>query len=425
MIRPLLIRVAFLALVSTCVNSSAQIAPPAGWTQHASVSGEVLTPLSSPNVSILIHSPETLGSRDLASWFSGRVNEEMQRAGEPFTPSQITRQSAQAYSMFSHVRDTDGQQITMLYSCAQHADGMAQLIVTRIPDRDKDYIRYVRVAGMITGQLSRQQISETPSQTQNPASAQSPLAPKEPMNAAAPQPAVAPNGLVVVAVLHEGRGTYTPTGFQYLEQIDALFNDGTAYEQLQVPPEILNVAQSRQLEPAKWHHWQRQGATYVWDKNGPWSKIDADLARPLEPGSQLERHLITRSAVSFGMSGGSVFSTTFVFSSNGNFNRSNSAMHSSGSIQASAGTGASSYHVQDRNGSRTSTGTYGGNGAIVTNSNANHRGDRAGDMYGTYTVHGYTLELHMASGTTERLLVCYPFPNNNKIYIADATYDND
>lgn len=46
-------------------------------------------------------------------------------------------------------------------------------------------------------------------------------------------------------------------------------------------------------------------------------------------------------------------------------------------------------------------------------------------MYGTYTVHGYTLELHTAAGATQQLLVCYPFPNSNKVYIAGATYSND
>lgn len=330
MIRPLSIGVAFLALASTGIASSAQIAPPSGWTQRVSAFGEVLTPAASPNVSILIHPPEPLGSSDLATWFSRRANEEMRRAGQPLIQPNITRQSAQAYNMFSHVRDATGQQVTLLYSCAQHADGTAQLVVTRIPDGENDSIRYIRMAGTITGQLTRTQSSAPQSQTA--ASVDNAPATHQPTNAIAPESVPSSNGLIVVAVFHEGRGTSTPTGFKYLEQIDALFSDGTAYEQLQVPPEIFNIAESRQIEPAKWHHWRRQGATYVWDKNGTWTKIDADLARPLESGSQLNRHLITRSAISFGMSGGSVFSQTFVFSSNGDFHRSNSAMHSSGSM---------------------------------------------------------------------------------------------
>lgn len=423
MVRSLSIRVAFLALVSTCIASSAQIAPPAGWTQRATTFGEVLTPAAAPNVSILIHPPEPLGGDDLTAWFSRRANEEMQRAGQPLAQPRITRNSAQAYSMFSHIRDASGQQFTMLYSCVQHADGTAQLVATRIPDSEKDSINYVRMAGIITGQLTRTKASAT--QAQAATSVTTSAAVAKQVNVVAPEPVPASNGMAVVALLHEGRGTSTPTGFKYLEQIDALFSDGTAYEQLQVPPEVLNVTESRRVEPAKWHHWRKQGTSYAWDKGGAWTQINAELARPLEPGSQLNRHLITRSAVSFGMSGGSVFSKTFVLSSNGSFNRSNSAMHGSGSMQAAAGASASGYGVQDRYGRRSSSGTYGGNGAIATATNTNQPGNGAGDMYGTYSVRGYTLELHTASGATQQLLVCYPFPNSNKIYIAGATYDND
>ena len=227
----------------------------------------------------------------------------------------------------------------------------------------------------------------------------------------------------IAGMLHEGRGMTTATGYQYIESVDLLLTDGWEYSGLTVPPEDLNVEASKHAEPQKWHHWRRQGGIIYLEVSGSWSKLDADLVRPLESGSVLSKNLVHRNATTFVGMGGTVGTDRIHFYPDGRFERSANVLAGSGVVQASGGfSGGASSHTDSRGTTSSASGTHTDAGGSVTARSSRSTASGAGAATGTYKVHGYTLELDCANGQVQRLLAFYPFSGKPQVFLGNITF---
>jgi hypothetical protein len=209
------------------------------------------------------------------------------------------------------------------------------------------------------------------------------------------------------------------TGYAYVESADLLLSDGWAYLGLTVPPEQLDEVASKQREPAKWHRWKQSGSDFlIQNGSSQWTKLEADRVRPLPAGASLEISLIHRNSARFGGMGAYNTSATITFSQNGRFARSSGVIAGTGAVQAGGGFGGSASSYQDQHGSGSAS--AGSNGQVTTTTTSRGRGNA--NLGGTYTVSGYTLELHGDGGAVQRVLAFYPFTDNKSVYIDGVTY---
>jgi hypothetical protein len=388
--------------------SNAQaIQPPPGWTSRQEGEAQVLSPSEVPDGGFVmkIEPAEELKGRDFEAWFQSRVDLEITRSGGAGSRGTITRNGDRMIAVAVAYRG-----VTVLHSAVRRADGAVQFATIQTNLTAAQAQRHMAESGLMLSQLltgnGRRGDEKSPATA--PSASEGPTGPGVPPEA-------------IEAVLHEGVGTTTAWGFAYVETVHLLLKDGWDYRGLEKSPSDLDVSASRRLEPQKWRHWRKAGRSYEIQENGTWRALAAEVARPLEPGSGLSAVVQYSRGYSAGGMGGSVFSRSFSFSPNGRFERSNSALHGTGAVQAGQGVSGGAAASANRQGRSAAGGFSGGaplTGRFSTKSNAG-----AADMAGTYRIAGYTLELHCDSGKVERLLAFYPDPRDRSgIYLGDATY---
>jgi len=374
---------------------AAQPAPaPGGWTVVHSGANWVYTPgnlATGRTFTLTIEPVQRLGTQPLDQWLAAHAQADVSRRGT--VVGAPTTQHHPSGAMITQVgyRDAQGTQWIALYTAAPRPDGSVQCsaIVTDLPASAAS--DYAKTAGTILGSLSKP-------------------------DAVASAPA---SDGQIVAVLHEGRGQSTGTGYQYIESADLLLKDGWAYLGLTVPPEYLDEAASKQKEPNKWHRWKSEGNTILVENAGQWTKLDADRVRPLPAGAALSIALMHRHSTGFGGMGSYNTLATIAFASNGRYERSAGVIAGTGAVQAGGGFSGGAASYQDQNGRGSSA--SGSNGTVTTTSRSRGAGDP--NLAGTYKVTGYTLELDGAGGVAQRVLAFYPFPDNKSIYIDGVTYN--
>ena len=429
--------------LAPALSQTQQLIVPPGWTIHQEGNNQIVTPEDTPTgaVSVTVQPEEPLNGGTLDSWFANRVAEDTRSRGIPAERGRPSRTSDRVLTTSYVFKDGDGRRYVLLYTGVWKPNGNVQLALIQSP-ADRNMIeKYVKQSAIIIANLAKPGGSSG-SAPPPAAAASSGFRPASVSNRDAQrttegdkQRALRVTELgtgvkteQIVALLHEGRGMTTATGYQYVESVDLVLKDGTVYSGLEMPPDDLNVQASRQLESDKWTKWRKEGGEYFRQnsKTGQWEKIPGIVVKPLEAGARLNRNLIYRSAVSFGGMGGSAFTKTIRLSPDGRFERSASALHGTGVVQSSAGFSSSASSYQDKNGRHGSaSGAYTGGpgGSVVATSNSKERGN-ASDMTGAYEVKGYTLELRSDSGTVQRLLAFYPSlkPGDTDIYINGASY---
>ena len=359
-------------------------APP-GWAVSRSGANWVYTPSnlqSGKAFTLTIEPAQSLGGQDVDQWLVARARADASRrgtlSGTPTTQHGIVTLG---------YRDSQGAQWLALYTAMPQPG----TVLTNLPADQAT--SYVRTAGAIIGTMSK---------------------------AAAPveNPAPIGNG-PIVAVLHEGRGTTTVNGFQYIESADLLLKDGWAYVGLTTPPELLDEAASKQREPTKWHRWKSAGNAVLIETGGQWTTLEAERVRPVPPGAALNISLIHRHSTSFGGMGSYNTSQMITFVSGGRYQRSAGVIAGTGAVQAAGGFTGGAASFQNQNERRSSSG--GGNGSVTATSQSRGQGDP--NLAGTYKVNGYTLELDGAGGAVQRVIVFYPFSNDTTVYIDGVTYN--
>ncbi len=198
----------------------------------------------------------------------------------------------------------------------------------------------------------------------------------------------------IAAVVYQG-GTLM-NGFIYGTNAYLLLADGTVHEGLDVPPDELDVARSRQGEPKKWGRWRKDGKEYALAWPGKPGVFEVPSMSwtvfPAKPGERINTRY--QGAVS----GGSVFTGGYYsiwgvkFTPDGRFTKDLRGGSSAGGL----GSDVSVSTTYDNDGSTASFSTPDAVGLA-------HSKPKGRANAGTYSVSGYTLTLHYDDGRAVRL----------------------
>ncbi|MCK9549245.1 hypothetical protein [Aquamicrobium sp.] len=192
-----------------------------------------------------------------------------------------------------------------------------------------------------------------------------------------------------------------------------MFNDGTAYEDLDFPPDQFNAAASRQLQPQQWVTWRRDGDGYaVREVKGDWKKLQGWQALPARDDERLNGTYSRSSGSGDIYAGVSTSSSSWTFYSDGRFETSSYGTTGTGSMQAANGFSSSSSTLSNADGTRSSTGisTTGTNdpnaNPVVSGGIVGRTGD-GGANRGRYRLNGWVMEILRDNGQYERLLISF------------------
>ena len=410
-----------------------QVAPaPQGWVMSQEGSHAVYRPQNLPSnetFTLTVEPFEALNHQSFDQWFESRTQADVARRGT-ITGTQPTRSPQPGVLLKTEfVKDSAGKLWLILYAGSSAANGTGQFaaMVTNL-NNQSEVTDDVRIAATILGQnlLTANGEGGAPpatGTTDNHASSGSGMATR---NSSSPVgnshtaqgtttirvavPGSGVPGSNIEAVVYEGHGETTVSGYAYVETAHLLLKDGMAYSQLSVPPEDLDVDAARRIYPARWHKWRAQGKdVYLQDqRTGQWSRLDATYVRPLE--SQLDLRLIHRSSIGFGGMGSYNTTNWITFRPDGTFERARGVLAGSGVVQGAGGFSGSVASTTGRNGtSSSSSGTYSGGGGTAGAYSRQQSGSGSLDSYGRYKVSGYALELDLANGQVQRLLAFHPF----------------
>jgi hypothetical protein len=412
------------------LSSAQSSSSPAGWTASTTSPIAIYKPDNLPvgkTFQLTIQSPQTLAGQPLIAWFTAQVKADLRERGavahigNPQTNPDCTLLLPVPY------RDGAGQNWTAVYAVAMRPDGaqICSMISNLAPPEMKTYIRSGATIFGETVKQARGGQSPSPLKDDSHSGGSAVVNSTNGNSVGAAQPG-AGDGVpesAIAGILHEGRGTTTATGYQYVESADLVLSDGWEYSGLTGPPEDLNVEASKHAEPQKWHRWRRQGGAIYLQVGSSWSSLDGDLVRPLESGSVLNQNLVHRNATTFVGMGGTVGTDRINLYPNGRFERNANVLAGSGTVQASGGFSGGASSRTSRNGTTASAyGTSAGASGSVTARSSRSGAGGAGAAIGTYRITGYTLELNCANGQVQRLLAFHPFPGKPQVFIGNVTF---
>ena len=199
----------------------------------------------------------------------------------------------------------------------------------------------------------------------------------------------------IAAVVNDYVVNFDGMSSNITNEVYLLLKDGTIYNQLPVPPDQFDAANSRQKEPARWGKWRAKAQGYEVSWNGkPYETLPGDKVIPAPAGTKLSGRFGAVRSSSWGF-GGSYSYWGASFTPDGRFSKDSRG----GSPTNTAGiegvpTVTTGY---DENGSAV-VGQAGGVG-ISSIKKRNPNGDREGD----YAVSGYTMTLRFDNGTVARI----------------------
>jgi hypothetical protein len=240
----------------------------------------------------------------------------------------------------------------------------------------------------------------------------------------APGKGLPPKDLAEV-VIH-GQANYN-FGSSWEEDVRFLLRDGTFYNRTDMPPDQLNVAASRQLEPQRWGRWRAAGKAYEMQpqdsdgRGGEWKAEQHRAVRPWPDDTRLEGYF-SRSRFDGSQFSGGISSTQAIrFNKDGRFERSYHSLGTSGSIAAAAGTMISGAAHGDGKGSSTTGGGTVAGGLGTTTTTTQSSKDDGASRRGRYQLSGYALTLTYDDGHQERLL-SFPVNGDSKtVYVGNGS----
>jgi hypothetical protein len=222
-------------------------------------------------------------------------------------------------------------------------------------------------------------------------------------------------------------------GTRWEEDVRFLLRDGSVYGRTEMPPDQLDVAASRRLEPQRWGRWRSAGKGYAMQAqdddgrtSGDWRPEQHEAVRPWPADARLEGSFSRRSVTGSMITGGTSATRGIRFTKDGRFERSFSAISSTGSLQAITGTViAGSSHGDGKGSSSTGSSTVGtGLGDVGVSSGTRTKDDGA-SRRGRYQLSGYAITLEYDDGHTERLLSFPVDGDNRSVYLGTGSYDRD
>jgi hypothetical protein len=232
----------------------------------------------------------------------------------------------------------------------------------------------------------------------------------------------------LAAIVIHGRSDYS-NGTRWEEDVRFLLRDGTAYRRTDMPPDQLDVAASRQLEPQQWGRWRSNGNGYdMQDQDfdgrpaGDWTSQQHHAVKPWPPDTRLDGYF-SRGTFSGSLVTGGVSSTRAIrFTREGRFERSYSSLGASGGLAAINGAAISASARGDGKGSSsTAGGTVAGPFGTVGATSGTTTLDDGASRRGRYQLGGYVLTLDYDDGHQERLL-SFPVHGDGKtVYVGSGS----
>lgn len=214
--------------------------------------------------------------------------------------------------------------------------------------------------------------------------------------------------------------------YQQMPKLALLLKDGTAYTGLRVPPEDLDLKASRKNEPKTWTQWKRSGKNYLLLQEGKWNNIGELGVLPASKNEKLTgdfKHMA--SSYQAGL-GGTTWTTFFTFTPQGKFDILDTSLSSTGILQANNGFSASASSTSDASGTSSAASASSGNGmgeAPTVGVTSQNQSDKPNpEKTGTYTLNGYTLQLKLGNGKTERKLFFFFNKKKEDIWIGENLF---
>jgi len=231
----------------------------------------------------------------------------------------------------------------------------------------------------------------------------------------------------LAAVVIHGQSDFS-NGTRWEEDVRFLLRDGTVYKRTDMPPDQLDVAASRRLEPQQWGRWRGNGKGYemqAQDFDGrpeeAWEAQKHYAAKPWPPDTRLDGYF-SRGTFSGSLVTGGVSSTRAIrFTRDGRFERSYSALGTSGGLAAINGANVSmSSRADGKGSSSTAGGTVAGAGAFSA-----RKADDGASRRGRYRLGGYVLTLDYDDGHQERLLSFPVHDDGRTVYVGSGSLSRD
>ncbi|MDR7270951.1 hypothetical protein J2X20_003609 [Pelomonas saccharophila] len=236
----------------------------------------------------------------------------------------------------------------------------------------------------------------------------------------------------LAAVVIHGEANYN-NGTRWEEDVRFLLRDGSVYHRTEMPPDQLNVAASRQLEPQHWGRWRAAGRGYEMQAQdddgraqGDWKAEKHHAVKPWPKDTRLDGSYSQGSFTGSLVLGGTSSRRGIRFTRDGRFERSYSSMSSTGSLAATLNNTviAGSSHGDGKGSSSTGGGNVGtafGNVGAVSS----RKQDDGASRRGRYQLSGFVLTLDYDDGHQERLL-SFPVHDDSKtVYVGSASYSLD
>lgn len=236
----------------------------------------------------------------------------------------------------------------------------------------------------------------------------------------------------LAAVVIHGQANYN-FGSRWDEDVRFLLRDGSVYGRTEMPPDQLNVAASRQLEPQRWGRWRTAGKAYEMQAqdddgrpSGGWEPARHHAVRAWPKETRLEGSFSRSSFNGSQVTGGTSARRGIRFTRDGRFERSYSSLSSSGSLAAINGAVISGAGHGDGKGSSSSGGGSVGTalGTVFANSGTRSQDDGA-SRRGRYQLNGFVLTLDYDDGRQERLLSFPVYDHHRTVYVGDSSYSLD
>jgi len=236
----------------------------------------------------------------------------------------------------------------------------------------------------------------------------------------------------LAAVVIHGQSDFS-NGTRWEEDVRFLLRDGTVYKRTDMPPDQLDVAASRQLEPQHWGRWRGSSGRYEMQGQDDEGRPDGgfkpekhEAVKPWPAGTRLDGSFSRGRATGSVVMGGTTSTQGIRFTRDGRFERSTRSLSSTGTLAAVMNNTviAGSSHGDGQGSNATGGGSvgtaFGSAGAVSSN-----RKDDGASRRGRYQLGGYVLTLDYDDGHQERLL-SFPVGGEPKsVYVGDGSYSLD
>jgi len=211
---------------------------------------------------------------------------------------------------------------------------------------------------------------------------------------------------------------YQPSGESMVEQLHLLLKDGTGYRDLDLPPDELDIAAARRMQPERIIQWRRNGKDWqIKDHDDKdWRTVIGSPAAPASAGQRIAG-VYTHSWYSI-LSGASS-QNRFHFQPDGSFEQTGRSVFGTGAMAAANGVAGMATNSYSRGGS-TSTSSVSAVGAGAGGATQQRR--NGADFVGRYRLEGWAMQVERENGSTERVLFAFSSDQQRAVFIKDQGY---